>query len=176
MPLRRTAGDQADRKFTRTVSAALIRDALMSMPARIASGMMLCSSSGLWVHAAGDVATAAAHGDADVGRLDGPRVIDAAINLSALAFSAGIGVMFGHFPARRAARMDPIEARRHEQGLHDGTLTLCALRCHPWCLVVSPGVHGVHRRSDGPDGFPDCRRFGPTKSNGFGMTSSPVWY
>ena len=43
-----------------------------------------------------------------------PYAFDAGINLLALLFSAGIGVLFGYFPARRAAQMDPIEALRHE--------------------------------------------------------------
>jgi putative ABC transport system permease protein len=43
-----------------------------------------------------------------------PFLFDPAINLLSFVFSAAIGVLFGYFPARRAARLDPIEALRHE--------------------------------------------------------------
>ena len=43
-----------------------------------------------------------------------PWTFDPQINMVAFAISAVIGVVFGYFPARRAAALNPIDALRHE--------------------------------------------------------------
>jgi putative ABC transport system permease protein len=43
-----------------------------------------------------------------------PFLFDPQINLIAFGFSAVIGIVFGYFPARRAASLNPIDALRHE--------------------------------------------------------------
>jgi len=90
----------------RLAIGALERDVLLQF---LIEAVVLSSLGGLV-----GLALAAGASYALTGVLHVPYLFDPGINIIAFLFSAAIGVIFGYFPARRAAQLDPIEALRHE--------------------------------------------------------------
>jgi putative ABC transport system permease protein len=91
---------------TRLAIGALEREVLMQF---LVEAVVLSSLGGLCGIALG--LGAAAFG---ASALSVPFIFDPGIVAIAFAFSAAVGVLFGYVPARKAARLDPIEALRHE--------------------------------------------------------------
>ena len=91
----------------RLAIGALEREVLLQF---LVEAVVLSSSGGLFGISLGLGASALIGGVA----LRIPFVFDGGIVLIAFLFSAAVGVVFGYFPALKAARLDPIEALRHE--------------------------------------------------------------
>ena len=91
---------------TRLAIGAREREVLLQF---LIESMVLSSFGGLIGVALGLVAAFAG-----AGLLGMPFVLNPGIVGIAFVFSAAVGVIFGFFPARQAARLDPIEALRHE--------------------------------------------------------------
>jgi putative ABC transport system permease protein len=90
----------------RLAIGALEREVLLQF---LIEAVMLSALGGLLGIA---LATAASMGLA--GLMGVPYLFDSGINILSFLFSAAIGVIFGYFPARRAAGLNPIDALRYE--------------------------------------------------------------
>ena len=91
---------------TRLAIGALEREVLMQF---LVESVVLSSSGGLFGILLGLGASLGLKNALMV-----PFVLDPTIVIIAFLFSAAVGVVFGYFPALKAARLDPIEALRHE--------------------------------------------------------------
>jgi putative ABC transport system permease protein len=91
---------------TRLAVGAMARDVLLQF---LVEAVTLAAFGGIIGIALGLSAAALATSAFQV-----PFVFNPGIVILSFAFSAAVGIVFGFFPARRAAQLDPIEALRHE--------------------------------------------------------------
>jgi putative ABC transport system permease protein len=91
---------------TRLAIGALEKEVLMQF---LVEAVVLASSGGVFGILLGLLACMGLKGVLRV-----PFVLNPGIIIVAFLFSAAVGVVFGYFPALKAARLDPIEALRHE--------------------------------------------------------------
>jgi putative ABC transport system permease protein len=75
----------------------------------LTEAVVLCALGGLVGIALGFVASIGLAALIDV-----PFAFDPVINLVSFLFAAGMGIVFGYYPASRASKLDPIDALRHE--------------------------------------------------------------
>ncbi|WP_115367753.1 ABC transporter permease [Alteripontixanthobacter maritimus] len=75
----------------------------------LTEAVVLCCFGGLVGIALGFVFSVAASA-----ALEWDFIFDPAINILSFVFSAFMGIVFGYYPARRASKLDPIDALRHE--------------------------------------------------------------
>jgi putative ABC transport system permease protein len=91
---------------TRLAVGAMARDVLLQF---LVEAVMLATLGGIIGIILGLSAGAAATHSFQV-----PFVLNPSIVMLSFLFSAAVGIVFGYFPAQRAAQLDPIEALRHE--------------------------------------------------------------
>ncbi|HOH30296.1 MAG TPA: FtsX-like permease family protein, partial [Candidatus Hydrogenedentes bacterium] len=91
---------------TRLAIGALEREVLLQF---LVEALVLSSVGGLI-----GIALALAAALAVSGLLQVPFILNMPIILESFLFSGAIGIVFGFFPARKAAMLNPIEALRHE--------------------------------------------------------------